>query len=64
MSEPLEEAVEESWLEFLNRFDNEIYPSLFAPRGLTKPEALILWELSNLRNELSDLRQAIEGEVS
>ncbi len=50
MPEPLDEAVEESWLEFFNRFDTEIYPNIFRPRGIARAEALIVWELSNLRN--------------
>jgi len=64
MSEPLDEAVEISWLEFFNRFDDEIYPAIFRPRGLTRAEALMLWELSNMRNEVTTLLDTIREEHS
>ena len=59
MSEPLDEAVEESFIEALNRFDVHIWP-LFEARGYTKGEALIVWHLNRLENEVDNLREAIE----
>lgn len=64
MSEPLEEAVEESWLEYLNRFDEHIYPVLFKSRGLTKAEALFLWELSNTRNAVDGLLARLSEDLT
>lgn len=59
MSEPLDEAVEESWLEYFNRFNDEIYPNIFRAQGLTRAEALVLWEMANLRGEIVGLAERI-----
>lgn len=59
MSEPLEEEVEESWLVFLNRFEQEIYPTLFEPRGYTKPDAMIVWTLSRMETTLDEIKEAL-----
>lgn len=63
MPEPLSEDVEESWLVFLNRFDAEIYPTLFAPRGYTKGEALLAWSIGRLEAEVDGVRQAVEEKL-
>lgn len=55
MSEPLHEEVEQSWIEFLNRFDAEIYPTLFEKRGFTKGEAMIIWNLSKIEAQLDEV---------
>lgn len=58
--DPLDEVVETSWLTFLNRFDREIYPVLFQPRGFTKDAALIAWTLNRYGGDLADLVKIIE----
>ena len=64
MSEPLDEVVEVSWLEFFNRFDQHIYPAIFEPRHIPRETALLLWEISNLRNEVTELLQVINGDAT
>lgn len=58
MPEPLDEVVEESWIEFLNRFDVEIYP-LFEGRGVSKADAMIIWSLARLESEIEDIKQSL-----
>lgn len=60
MIEPLAESVEISWLEFMARFKKEIYPNIFEPQGLTFGEALLVWEVSNLRNEVIAFQNRLE----
>jgi hypothetical protein len=55
--EPLDEEIEISWLTFLRRFETQIYPSLFKSSGISMSDAMLLWELSNLRNEITSLRE-------
>lgn len=55
MPEPLEEEAETSWMVYLDRFDKEIYPVLFKPRGYTKGEAAIIWSLGKLENRVDAL---------
>jgi hypothetical protein len=62
MPEPLREDVEESWLEFLNRFDAEIYPHIFRRYGFTRAEALMSWQLAKIESELDELKALIEAE--
>lgn len=62
MSEPLHEETEESWLEFLNRFDNEIYPNVFRRYGYTRAEAMTFWSLAKIESGLEELRVLIEAE--
>lgn len=61
MPEPLTEQAEESWLEFLNRFDAEIYPTLFKRYGYTRADALMVWQLARIDTGLEELRQSIEA---
>lgn len=62
-SEPLHEQVETSWLIHMKRFNEEIYPILFEPFGLTKAEAHIVWEISNLRNEVEQVKAILEEDA-
>ena len=66
MSEPLNEDTEEAWLTFLNRFDREIYPTLFASRGYTKAEAAVMWHLARIEASVDALTEKLEagGEFS
>jgi hypothetical protein len=55
MSEPLEEETETTWIEFLNRFETEIYPTLFEKRGYSKDYALMFWTLNRFSNDVAEL---------
>lgn len=61
MAEPIHEATEVAWLEALDRFDKEIYPLLFEPRGYSKEAAFIAWRLAGLSEEIVELRETIEA---
>jgi hypothetical protein len=54
MSEPIEESVEVSFIEWLNRFEEHIWP-LFKDRGYSKGDALIMWHLNRVENRIEDL---------
>lgn len=62
--EPLTESAEISWIEFLNRFDNEIYPTLFKDRGYTKGEALECWNNNLLRTDIEKLLELLEDKFA
>ena len=47
--EPLDEAVEIAWMQFLARFDKIIYPTLFEPRKIGYETALIMWNNAELK---------------
>ena len=59
MAEPMDEAVETSWLEWLNRYDSEIWPALFEPRGISRADGMILWSLNMLRTTVCELKDAL-----
>lgn len=63
MSEPLDEEAEVSWLTYLNRFEQEIYPTLFAQRGYTKAEALLVWSLHGIESSIDTLAARIEDRL-
>ena len=60
MSEPLQEATEQAWLVYLNRFDEYIYPTLFAPRGFTRDTALIVWQLAQIEMSIDEVNERLE----
>lgn len=61
MPEPIHESTEVAWQEALTRFDVEIYPLLFKERGYSKAEAMLVWRLAGLQEEIEDLRKVIEA---
>lgn len=60
MPEPLDEHTEETWLAYLNKFEQEIYPALFEPRGYTKNEALMFWSMNTLTNDIGKLLDKLD----
>ena len=58
--EPLDERVEVGWKISLDRFENVIYPELFAPRGYTKSEAHMLWAITSLSDDIHELQSTMK----
>ena len=50
------EKCEESWMQYLAEFKEKTLP-VFAVYGITMGEALLVWELSRVRDELQALRE-------
>jgi len=63
MSEPLDEETETTWIEFMNRFDTEIYPVIFKDRGYTKDVAMIIWTLNKYGNDLADVLEELKNKI-
>jgi len=42
------------WCEYLRGFHAEVYP-LFAPHGISMGEALVIWQVSRVRNAIVEL---------
>ena len=60
MLEPLDEKVETQWLEMLDEYDQEIYPVLFDKHGISREMGLLIWTINRLRNDVDEVRVAIE----
>ena len=58
--DPIGEAVEIAWLSFLRRFDEAVYPQLYANRGISKDAALVSWQLSFMQGELEKLSERVQ----
>jgi hypothetical protein len=63
MAEPLHEEEEESYIEALNRFEEHVWP-LFEGRGITKGEAVLVWQLNRLANSVDDLAAELHDETA
>ena len=53
------EREEQDWIEYLADFKAEIFP-IFASHGMTMAEALTIWKMTALRNEIVELERIIE----
>jgi hypothetical protein len=60
MSEPIHEHTEEVWIAYLNRFEEHIYPVLFAPRGYTRDTALIVWQLAQIEMSVDAVQEVLD----
>ena len=58
--EAVDEEVERRWLSFLRRFEEVIWPTLYAGRGISKDVALLSWQLSYLQGETEAMVRLIE----
>ena len=54
-----DEAAEESWLEYLRSFKDDVYP-MFKPYGFTLPEAFSAWMQNKLHNAVDSLVERID----
>ncbi len=54
-TDPMDEAVEVSWLSAIKRFDEVIYPTIFAPRGFDRSQALVAWEIAGMRAAVEEV---------
>ena len=60
-SEPLPEVVEEYWIAVFDQFDTVVYPTIFAPRGVDRATALLLWSLNRLQISLEAMEDTLNA---
>jgi hypothetical protein len=58
-----EKEILDEWREFLDDFE-EIYDTIFKPRGYSKDTAVILWTMNRQENVMRRIRDALQGEES
>lgn len=63
-SEPLPEVVEEYWIAVFDQFDTVVYPTIFAPRGVDRATALLLWSLNRLQISLETVEEMLDANAS
>lgn len=57
MSDRLNDEQRKSWIDALEAFRDDVYPSIFQPFGFTLPEAYTIWRLNHID---TDLGQVVE----
>ena len=62
MAEPLSEETEVSWIEFMNKFNEHIYPTCFEPYGISRDAALMAWTFNMYSNSLDTLLRNVFGD--
>lgn len=59
----LTEANQYDWRQFLDEFEEQVWP-LFCKHGFTKGEALLIFELNKMNNELTKLNENLTDDIS
>ena len=55
----LDEEAERQWRDYLPDFKRDVWEPLFKPYGVTLGEALIVWKLNTMNNNVIDVENAI-----
>lgn len=50
----LTDAARREWVDYLNRWELEVYRPLFEARGISRDAALTCWFVNRLRNAIPD----------
>lgn len=50
----LSERYEESWIQWLNEFDQKVWP-MFKRHGYTKDAAVIMWRLQSIYDKVDEI---------
>lgn len=59
----LTEKEEVKWASYLREFHDDVYP-MFKPFGISMGDAMMIFKLNELRNDIVDLSEALTEEDS